>query len=230
MFSRTQMNYEPLALPDRASLSDADALAAAESAYAELQTRHSIRDFTDQPVPREVIEACIRAAGTAPSGANHQPWHFVAISNPDLKAQIREGAEEEERKFYAGAAGDEWLKALEPIGTNDQKPHLTTAPWLIIVFAQRWGEFDDGTRFKNYYVPESVGIATGFLIWAMHKAGLSVLTHTPNPMKFLNDLLDRPASEKPTMILTVGHAASDATVPRVAKMKKPLDEILTVRD
>ncbi|MEM7722397.1 MAG: nitroreductase family protein, partial [Pseudomonadota bacterium] len=143
---------------------------------------------------------------------------------------IREGAEEEERKFYAGAAGDEWLKALEPIGTNEQKPHLTTAPWLIVIFAQRWGEFDDGTRFKNYYVPESVGIATGFLIWALHKAGLSVLTHTPNPMKFLNDLLDRPGSEKPTMILTVGHAAPDATVPRVAKIKKPLHEILTVRD
>ncbi|MEM7722540.1 MAG: nitroreductase family protein, partial [Pseudomonadota bacterium] len=133
MFSRTQMSYEPLALPDRARLSDADALEVAEAAYAELQTRHSIRDFTDQPVPRAVIETCIRAAGTAPSGANHQPWHFVAISNPDLKAAIREGAEEEERKFYAGAAGDEWLKALEPIGTNEQKPHLTTAPWLIVI-------------------------------------------------------------------------------------------------
>jgi nitroreductase len=230
MFSRTAMSYEALALPDRAELSDAEALAAAETAYAEVKTRHSIREFTDRPVPREVIEACIRAAGTAPSGANHQPWHFVAISNPDLKRQIREGAEEEERKFYAGAAGDEWLKALEPIGTTADKPHLTTAPWLIVIFAQRWGEFDDGTRYKNYYVPESVGIATGFLIWALHRAGLSVLTHTPNPMKFLNDLLARPGSEKPTMILTVGHPAQDATVPKVAKMKKPLDEILTIRD
>ncbi len=224
------MTYEPLTLPDRARLSDAEALAAAEAAYTELTTRHSIRDFADTPVPREVIEACIRAAGSAPSGANHQPWHFVAISNPELKQKIRAGAEEEERKFYAGAAGDEWLKALEPIGTNEEKPHLTTAPWLIVIFAQRWGEFDDGTRFKNYYVPESVGIATGFLIWALHKAGLSVLTHTPNPMKFLNDLLDRPASEKPTMILTVGHAAPGATVPKVAKIKKPLSEILSIRD
>lgn len=230
MFSRTAMSYEALALPDRAALSDAEALAAAEAAYAEVKTRHSIREFKTTPVPREIIEACIRAAGTAPSGANHQPWHFVAISNPELKRQIRDGAEEEERKFYAGAAGDEWLKALEPIGTTADKPHLTTAPWLIIVFAQRWGAFDDGTRYKNYYVPESVGIATGFLIWALHRAGLSVLTHTPNPMKFLNDLLDRPASEKPTMILTVGHPSEDATVPKVAKWKKPLDEILTIRD
>jgi nitroreductase len=230
MFSRTHMAYEPLALPDRADLSDAQALRAAQDAFAELSTRHSVRDFTDRPVPRDVIEACIRAAGTAPSGANHQPWHFVAIANPALKQKIRDGAEDEERKFYDGAAGNEWLRALEPIGTDASKPHLTTAPWLIVVFAQRWGTFDDGTRFKNYYVPESVGIATGFLIWALHKAGLSVLTHTPNPMKFLNDLLDRPASEKPTMILTVGHPAPDATVPRVAKFKKPLSEILSVKD
>ncbi len=230
MFYRDQMTYEPLALPDRAELSDAEALAEAKAAFDEIRTRHSVREFTDQPVPREIIEHCIRAAGTAPSGANHQPWHFVAISDPALKRRIREGAEEEERRFYDGAAGDEWLKALEPIGTDASKPHLTTAPWLIVIFAQRWGEFDDGTRFKNYYVPESVGIATGFLIWSLHKAGLSVLTHTPNPMKFLNEMLDRPASEKPTMILTVGHAAPDATVPAVAKIKKPLDEILTVRD
>ena len=230
MFYRDQMTYEPLALPDRAELSDAEALAEAKAALDEIRTRHSVREFTDQPVPREIIEHCIRAAGTAPSGANHQPWHFVAISDPALKRRIREGAEEEERRFYDGAAGDEWLKALEPIGTDASKPHLTTAPWLIVIFAQRWGEFDDGTRFKNYYVPESVGIATGFLIWSLNKAGLSVLTHTPNPMKFLNEMLDRPASEKPTMILTVGHAAPDATVPAVAKIKKPLDEILTVRD
>lgn len=230
MFSRSQMSYEALALPDRAALTDAQALAAAQAAYDDIRTRHSIRDFTDKPVPREVIEACVKAAGTAPSGANHQPWHFVAISNPALKGRIREEAEVEERAFYAGGAGDEWIKALEPIGTDENKPHLTTAPWLIIVFAQRWGEWDDGTRFKNYYVPESVGIATGFLIWSLHRAGLSVLTHTPNPMKFLNDALDRPASEKATMILAAGHPSKDAKVPAVAKLKKPLDEILSVRD
>lgn len=230
MFSRQKISYEALALPHRAALSDAEALVAADAAYDEICTRHSIRDFTDTPVPRAVIEACVKAAGTAPSGANHQPWHFVAISNADLKARIRAEAETEERAFYAGGAGDEWIKALEPIGTDENKPHLTTAPWLIIVFAQRWGEFDDGTRFKNYYVPESVGIATGFLIWALHRAGLSVLTHTPNPMKFLNDALDRPASEKATMILAVGHPSDDAKVPAVAKMKKPLDDILSVRD
>ncbi|ABD54645.1 nitroreductase family protein [Jannaschia sp. CCS1] len=230
MFSRSHMSYEALALPDRADLTDAQALEAANAAYAEIRTRHTIRDFTDRPVPREVIEACVKAAGTAPSGANHQPWHFVAIANPALKQRIREEAETEERAFYAGGAGDEWIKALEPIGTDENKPHLTTAPWLIVVFAQRWGAFDDGTRFKNYYVPESVGIATGFLIWSLHRAGLSVLTHTPNPMKFLNNALDRPASEKATMILAVGHPALDAKVPAVAKLKKPLDEILSVRD
>lgn len=230
MFSRDAMTYEALPLPARPQMTDAQAIAAAQAAYEEVRTRHSIRDFSDRPVPRAVIEACIRAAGSAPSGANHQPWHFVAISDPALKAQIRDAAEAEERKFYAGAAGDEWLRALEPIGTGWQKPHLTTAPWLIVIFAQRWGEFDDGTRFKNYYVPESVGIATGFLIWALHRAGLSVLTHTPNPMKFLTELLARPASEKPTMILTVGHPSQAATVPKVARIKKPLDQILTVHD
>lgn len=224
------MTYEALALPDRCDLSDAQALHAATMAYDEIRTRHSIRDFTDRPVPREIIEACVKAAGTAPSGANHQPWHFVAIANPAVKARIREEAEAEERAFYAGGGGDEWIKALEPIGTTAEKPHLTTAPWLIVVFAQRWGEWDDGTRFKNYYVPESVGIATGFLIWSLHRAGLSVLTHTPNPMKFLNEALGRPASEKATMILAVGHPSDDAKVPAVAKLKKPLDEILSVRD
>lgn len=229
MFSRSHMSYEALALPDRCDLSDAEALAAASAAYDDIRTRHSIRDFTDRPVARNVIETCVKAAGTAPSGANHQPWHFVAIANPALKARIREEAEAEERAFYAGGAGDEWIKALEPIGTTAEKPHLTIAPWLIVVFAQRWGEWDDGTRFKNYYVPESVGIATGFLIWSLHRAGLSVLTHTPNPMKFLNGALDRPASEKATMILAVGHPSNDAKVPAVAKMKKPLSEILSVR-
>lgn len=161
-------------------------------------------------------------------GANHQPWHFVAIANPALKQQIRQEAEAEERRFYAGGAGDEWIKALEPIGTTAEKPHLTIAPWLIVVFAQRWGEFDDGTRYKNYYVPESVNIATGFLLAALHTVGLCSLTHTPNPMKFLNAALGRPASEKPTMIIAVGHPSPDAKVPSVAKVKKPLQDISTV--
>ncbi|MGB7320141.1 MAG: nitroreductase family protein, partial [Albidovulum sp.] len=158
-----------------------------------------------------------------------QPWHFVAISQPQMKAQIRAAAEAEEETFYAGGGGEEWLKALEPIGTGVAKPHLDIAPWLIVVFAQRYGVTKNGERYKNYYVPESVGIATGFLIAALHHAGLSVLTHTPNPMKFLTGLCDRPESEKPVMILAVGHASDEATVPAVAKIKKPLDEILTIR-
>lgn len=228
MFAKETIAYDPLPLPDRSELTDAERLGVAEAHYQHMRKRHSVRDFSDHPVERAVIEACIRTAGTAPSGANHQPWHFVAIGQPEVKNRIRLAAEAEEVQFYEGGGGDEWLKALEPIGTDASKPHLDVAPWLIIVFAQRWGELDDGTRFKNYYVPESVGIATGFLISALHHAGLSVLTHTPNPMKFLNELLDRPVSEKPVMILVVGHPAADATVPRVAKIKKPLEEILTV--
>ena len=190
--------------------------------------RHTIREFDGRAVNKTVIETCIRIAGSAPSGANHQPWHFVAVSDPDVKRQIRLAAEEEERAFYAGGGGDEWIRALEPLGTGPEKPHLEDAPWLIVIFAQRWGEFEDGSRYKNYYVSESVGIATGFLITALHQAGLYSLTHTPNPMRFLNELLKRPKSEKPVMILAVGRPASDATVPKVAKLKKPLDEILTV--
>ena len=228
MFSRDKIDYEKQPLPHRHDMSDAEMRAASSDFYQHIKTRHSVRDFSNRPVELEVIENCIRAAGTAPSGANHQPWGFVAIANPALKSQVRGAAESEEQKFYAGGAGAEWLAALEPIGTNDEKPHLEIAPWLIIVFAQRWGHFDDGSRFKNYYVPESVGIATGFLIAALHAAGLVCLTHTPNPMKFLNKALDRPDSEKPVMILAVGHAADDATVPGVSLIKKSLDDILTV--
>lgn len=225
MFARTQLNYRAVPLPDRTELTDAQMLAAAESFHDTMRRRHTVRNYSDRPVPRPVIETCLRTAGTAPSGANHQPWHFAAVADPALKARIREEAEKEERRFYAGGAGDEWIKALEPIGTNAVKEHLTEAPWLIVVFAQRWGQFDDGTRYKNYYVPESVNIATGFLLAALHHAGLCALTHTPNPMRFLNDALGRPASEKPTMIIAVGHPAADATVPEVAKIKKPLSEI-----
>lgn len=230
MFARDALTFEPVPLPDRAELDDAAMRAAAAAYHARMRTRHSVRDFADRPVPVEVIRDCVRTAGTAPSGANHQPWHFVAISSPGLKARIRAAAEEEERQFYAGGGGDEWIRALEPMGTGVDKPHLTVAPWLIVVFAQRWGRFDDGTRYKNYYVPESVGIATGFLISALHHAGLCALTHTPSPMKFLAGLLGRPASEKPVMIVAAGHPAPDACIPRAAKIKKPLDEILTLAD
>ena len=230
MFAKDALSYAAIPLPDRFAYSDTEMRARAQAFHDHMRRRHTVRDFSDRPVPREVIETCIRTAGTAPSGANHQPWHFAAIANQGLKLQIREEAEEEERRFYAGGAGDEWIKALEPIGTTADKPHLTIAPWLIVVFAQRWGEFDDGTRYKNYYVPESVNIATGFLLAALHDAGLVTLTHTPNPMKFLAAALNRPASEKPTMIIAVGHPAEHATVPEVAKMKKTLDQISSFFD
>ena len=229
MFSKDKLDYSQVPLPDRQTLSDTEMLARVQKFRDFVATRHSVRDYSTRPVAQAVIETCIAAAGTAPSGANHQPWHFVAVQDPGAKQQIREAAEEEERKFYGGGASDEWIKALEPIGTNDHKPHLTVAPWLIVVFAQRYGTFDDGTRYKNYYVPESVGIATGMLLTALHTAGLVTLTHTPNPMKFLGELLERPDSEKATMIIAVGHPADDATIPSVAKIKKPLDEIMTVR-
>lgn len=228
MFSKDNLPHEALPLPDRASMSDAEGVAAAHAFFEAMKTRHTIRDFSPRPVPQEIIEQAVATAGRAPSGANHQPWFFAAVQDPALKARIRAEAEAEEEKFYDGGASDEWLRALEPLGTDASKPHLELAPWLIVIFAQRWGEFDDGTRFKNYYVPESVGIATGFLIAALHTAGLSCLTHTPNPMRFLNAALDRPDSEKPMMILAVGHAADTATVPAVAKMKKPLGDILKV--
>ncbi|MEL7256657.1 MAG: nitroreductase family protein [Pseudomonadota bacterium] len=222
----TKHSYTPLPLPDRRELSDADGMSGATRYLNLMRMRHSIRDYSDRPVPKEIITTAIAAAGTAPSGANQQPWFFAAISDPRLKAQIREAAEAEEEKFYAGRAGDAWLGALEPIGTGAKKPHLTQAPWLIVIFAQRYGIAPDGTLQKHYYVPESVGIATGILITALHMAGLYCLTHTPNPMGFLNQTLDRPKHEKPLMILAVGHAAEDATVPAAAKVKKPLEEIM----
>ena len=202
-------------------------LASVSAFQTYMSKRHTVREFMPDQIAVEVIERCVAVAGSAPSGANHQPWHFVAIRDAGIKSKIRAAAQAEEDAFYAGNAGEEWLKALGPIGTGPDKPHLEIAPWLIVVFAQRYGEFSDGTRYKNYYVPESVGIATGFLIAALHHAGLVCLTHTPNPMKFLNALLGRPASEKPVMIIATGKAALDATVPAAAKIKKPLPEILT---
>ncbi|MBI1171696.1 nitroreductase family protein [bacterium] len=228
MYRKGEVSYVPIPLPDRVQMPPDEALAAAQAFLARMKTRHSVRQYSTEVVPEALITTCIAAAGTAPSGANHQPWFFAAISNPAMKARIRAAAEEEERAFYAGGAGDEWLAALEPIGTGIAKPHLTDAPWLIVVFAQRWGTTEDGTRYKNYYVPESVGIATGLLITAIHHAGLVCLEHTPNPMKFLPELCGRPASEKAVMILPVGYPAPEATVPAVAKRKKPFDAICQV--
>lgn len=221
------MPYVPVPLPDRMNFPDAEMKARAEAFYEEIRRRHTVRDFSSRPVPREVIESCLLAAGTAPSGANRQPWHFAVVSDAKVKAAIREAAEAEERRFYEGRAGDEWLAALEPLGTDPLKPFIEIAPWLIVVFGQRKGPDADGRIAKNYYVPESVGIATGFLIAALHHAGLATLTHTPNPMNFLNQILKRPETEKPYILLVVGHPADHATVPRDAKRKKSLHQIAT---
>ncbi|WP_189494975.1 nitroreductase family protein [Algimonas arctica] len=189
-----------------------------------MSKRRTIRDFADTPVPQALIETAINTAGTAPSGANFQPWHFVAISDPETKKAIREAAEDEERAFYNGRASDEWLDALAPLGTDDQKPFLETAPWLIAVFAQKRGEHG-----KNYYVTESVGLATGMLITALHSVGLGTLTHTPAPMTFLRNICERPETEKPFVLLVVGYPADGCTVPAHALEKKSLDEIATFK-
>ncbi|MCB9763424.1 MAG: nitroreductase family protein [Alphaproteobacteria bacterium] len=183
--------------------------------------RRTVRSFSTEPVPEEVIRDVIRAASTAPNGAHRQPWHFVAVSDPDLKARIREAAEAEERRNYDSRFPDEWLKALEPFATNAHKPYLEDAPWLIVVFAQL-----RGPAGKNYYVSESVGIAVGVLITAIHNAGLVSVTHTPSPMNFLKTLLDRPKGERAYLLLAVGHPAPGVTVPDLTR--KPLDEVLTV--
>lgn len=193
--------------------------------YAELRRRRTVRDFSDRAVPREVIDACLAAAGTAPNGANMQPWHFVVVASPDIKRRIRLAAEAEEREFYGGRASQEWLDALAPLGTDASKPFLETAPYLIAIFAQSYGVAPDGRKIKHYYVTESVGIATGFLIAALHHAGLATLTHTPSPMGFLNEILGRPENERPFLLLVVGYPAQDAKVPAITK--KSLDAIVT---
>lgn len=195
--------------------------------YQQIKRRHSVRKFSSRAVSRQVIENCILAAGTAPSGANHQPWHFVAINDAETKKLVREKAEVEEQQFYAGRAGPEWLDALKPLGTDDQKPFLEHAPWLISIFAQNSGGVDSAENRKNYYVRESVGIATGFLIDALHTAGLVTLTHTPKPMLFLNEICHRDKSERPYILLVVGYPAEDATIPVHATKKKSLEEIAT---
>ena len=221
------LDHPAIPWPGLAPLADEDRIARAEALRDHLRTRRTCRYFSDIPVPRAVIEAAIEAAGTAPSGANHQPWHFAVIESPALKAAIRTAAEEEERAFYDGKASTEWLDALGPLGTDADKSYLEVAPWLIVIFAQRRGGIDPGEDRQNYYVNESVGIATGFLLAALHAANIATLTHTPNPMRFLNRVCARPATEKPMMIVVAGHAATDATVPLHALRKKPLDQIAT---
>ena len=220
MTDKTQFITEPLVFDYR---DEAEVQRRAEQFRLDMKTRRTVRDFSSRPVPRSVIEACIETAGGAPSGANQQPWHFVAIQDPETKHRIRLAAEEEERAFYAGRAGQEWLEALAHLGTDDNKPFLDEAPWLIVIFAKRWGDGEDGKRVKHYYVPESVGIASGFLISALHLAGLASLTHTPAPMKFLNEICGRPDSEKPVILLVAGYPKEDAEVPKITKL--PLDDI-----
>ena len=218
-------DYAKLPYPDLPELTDEQRIARARAAYEQLSTRRTCRFFSDKPVPREVIEAAVLAAGTAPSGANHQPWHFAVVSSADKRREIRLAAEEEERAFYAGKASAEWLEALAPLGTDESKPYLETAPWLIVVFGQRKGGPNPGDQRQNYYVTESVGIAAGLMLATLHDAGLATLTHTPAPMKFLNTICQRPADEKPLMLVVIGHPAAGATVPTHAVKRKPITEI-----
>ena len=204
---------------------EAEMQARAHAFHAQMLSRRSVRSFTDRAVPQDVIEQCVAVAGTAPSGANHQPWYFACVGSQDKKTEIRTAAEAEEREFYDGRAAQDWLNALAPIGTDADKPYMQIAPWLICIFAQRRGGVHAGDDKKNYYINESVGIATGLLITACHNAGLATLVHTPNPMRFLNRICDRPVSEKPFLILVAGYPAADAMVPNHALIKKPLPEI-----
>ena len=196
-----------------------------ETFYADIDRRRTVREFSARPVPRDIIETALKAAGTAPSGANLQPWHFVVVSDASIKKKIRVAAEVEEREFYEHRASPEWLAALEPLGTDSDKPFLETAPYLIAIFLQKYGYLEDGRKVKHYYPVESTGIATGMLITALHQAGLATLTHTPSPMKFLNEILGRPVSERPFLLLVVGYPAEDARVPDIHR--KELGEFTT---
>lgn len=190
--------------------------------HADMERRRTVREFSDRPVPRDIIEMALKVANTAPSGANLQPWHFVVVSGAGAKKKIREAAEVEEREFYEHRASAEWLAALAPLGTDEHKPFLETAPYLIAVFLQKYGELPDGRKVKHYYPVESTGLATGMLVTALHRAGLATLTHTPSPMKFLNEILGRPKSERPFLLLVVGYPADDVRVPDI--QRKGLDE------
>jgi iodotyrosine deiodinase len=220
-------NGDFIPLPAYQEYSPVEMVQRASSFHAEMRRRRSVRDFSTRPVSRAVVEHCLLAAGTAPNGANRQPWHFVVITDAELKSRIRTAAEEEEREFYTHRAPAEWLEALAPLGTGPDKEFLETAPLLIAIFAQSYAVLPDGRKAKNYYVTESVGIATGMLITALHHAGLVTLTHTPSPMNFLGELLGRPRNERPFLLLVAGHPAPGATVPDIRK--KALHEIATFR-
>ncbi len=210
-------------LDSYAEYSESEMVQRAQDFYEQIKRRRTVREFSNRPVSRQVIDQCILSAGTAPNGANQQPWHFAVVSDAEVKSKIRQAAEEEEREFYNGRAPQDWLDALAPLGTDQNKPFLEIAPYLIVIFSKPHELDSDGNRVKNYYANESVGIATGMLITALHHCGLATLTHTPSPMKFLNQVLDRPANERPFVVLVVGRPASDAKVPVISK--KPLDAI-----
>ncbi|MEZ5460067.1 MAG: nitroreductase family protein [Steroidobacteraceae bacterium] len=213
-----------IALPERPPQDDSTMLAQARAFASRMHERRSVRDFDSRPVPRALIEACLHTAGSAPSGANQQPWHFVAVSDLATKQRIRTAAEAEEREFYARRAPKDWLDALRPIGTDAHKPFLEVAPWLIVIFLQRYARDATGGKIKHYYTDESVGIATGMLISALHLAGLATLTHTPSPMGFLNEILARPRdTERPYLVLVTGYPAPGCTVPAITR--KPLEAI-----
>ncbi len=220
------MESKFIPLPGYREYPPAEMAARAAGFADEMQRRRTVREFSDRPVPRTLVEQCLRAAGSAPSGANQQPWHFVAVTDPAIKQRIRVAAEAEEHEFYQHRAPPEWLEVLAPLGTDANKLFLETAPWLIAVFIRRFERFADGTKRKHYYTDESVGLATGLLLAAVHHAGLVALTHTPSPMKFLNEILGRPKDlERPFLLLVVGYPAADARVPDIRR--KPLAEIAT---
>lgn len=221
-------NYRTIPLPDYREYPVEEMRQRLNDFYTEVNRRRTVREFSDRPVPRDIVETALMAANTAPSGANLQPWHFVVVSGAATKRKIREAAEIEEREFYEHRATPEWLAALEPIGTDSNKPFLETAPYLIAVFLQKFGVLEDGRKVKHYYPTESTGLATGILITALHQAGLVCLTHTPSPMKFLNEILGRPKSERPFLLLVTGYPADDAEVPDINR--KSLDEFTSFID
>ncbi len=208
---------------DYIRFSEKEMIAKSEQFKSDMQRRRTVRNFSDRPVPKEIIENAIKAAGTAPNGANKQPWHFVVISDPEMKRKIRIAAEEEEQEFYNNRAPKDWLEVLQPFGTDEKKPFLETAPYLIAIFSQNYGVTNNGEKEKHYYVKESVGIATGILITALHLSGLATLTHTPSPMGFLNEILNRPKNEKPFLLLVAGYPGDDVEVPVIEK--KSLNKI-----
>lgn len=223
-FTAARFPFVPLAFARRPM---AESRERGRAFYDEMNRRRTTRHFSTDPVPRDLIERAIHTAGTAPSGAHQQPWTFVAVSDPDIKRQLRDAAEEAERGFYSGGAPQDWLDALAPLGTDEHKPHLTDAPWVVVLFQQRYGLNPDGSKRTFYYTQESCGIAAGFFIAAVHQMGLVTLTHTPNPMGFIGDLLGRPKNEKAMLVMPVGYPAAGASVPDLAR--KPLDEIAIFR-